>query len=84
MEAQNTGGSINQTMLRGSLWAVAMRWFSTWFVLFSSKFIILGILDLVFGDEVLFGGIIPFFVVVFAILIAENLIARISLKLSGD
>ena len=64
--------------------AVRMRWFATWFVLFASKFIILGILDQVFGDQVLFGGIIPFFVVVFVILIAENLITRISYKLSGD
>ena len=64
--------------------AVTMRWVATWFVLFASKFIILGILDLVFGDQVLFGGIIPFFVVVFAILIAEQIITRISYRLSGD
>jgi hypothetical protein len=64
--------------------ATAMRWFSTWFVLFSSKFAILGILDLAFGDAVTFGGIIPFFVVVIAILVVENVITKISYKLGGE
>ena len=64
--------------------AVAMQWVGTWFVLFASKFIILGVLDFVFGDQVLFGGIIPFFVVVITIIVVENVIARISQKLSDD
>ena len=63
--------------------AQAMRWFATWFVLFSSKFVILGAIGLVFGDHVDFGGIIPFFAVVFSILIAEAVVAKLAYAL-GD
>ena len=58
-----------------------LRILASWFVLFASKFIILGILDLAFGDLVLFAGphhgILAFLVVVFAILIAEQAIIRL-------
>ena len=64
--------------------AVAMRWFLAWFIVFSSKFVILAVVDLIFGDHVDFGGIIPFFAVVFSILIAEALIARLAYSLGDD
>jgi hypothetical protein len=54
----------------------AMRWLTTWFIMFSSKFVILGVIGLIFGDHVDFGGVIPFFAVVFSILIAEALAAK--------
>jgi hypothetical protein len=63
--------------------AQAMRWFATWFVLFSSKFVILGAVGVIFGEHVDFGGIIPFFAVVFSILIAEFLVSK-PLHAMGD
>jgi hypothetical protein len=62
-----------------------MRFFSAWLILFGSKFIILGAIDLAFGDRVLFGGayhgIVAFIVVVIAILAAEELTVRIYRRL---
>ncbi len=57
--------------------AKVMRWLSAWGVSFGSKFLILGAVDLVFGEHVEFGGLIPFIVVVFAIIITELVITRI-------
>ena len=60
---------------------VVLRWFSTWLVLFVSKFIILWVLDISFGDEVLFlgvwHGLIAFIIVVFAMLLAEKAIMKL-------
>ena len=64
--------------------AVAMRWFLAWFIVFSSKFVILAVVDLIFGEHVEFGGIIPFFAVVFSILGAEALIAKLAYSLGED
>lgn len=54
------------------------RILSTWFVLFSSKIIILEAINLAFGDQVLFSGpihgLVAFVIVVITILIAEQLI----------
>jgi len=62
--------------------AKAMRWFVSWLIVFSSKFVILGVIGLVFGDHVDFGGIIPFFAVVFGILIAEAVATKVLYSLS--
>lgn len=55
--------------------------FSTWFVLFASKFVMLWILQFVFGDAIVFSGayhgVVAFIVVVIAILAAEYLVTRI-------
>jgi len=60
---------------------VALRWLSTWAVLFISKFIILWVLDISFGDEVQFlgplHGLVAFIIVVFAILLAEKAIIKL-------
>ena len=62
-----------------------MRYFSAWFILFASKFVMLGLIDLMFGDEVYFGGplhgILAFFVVVFAMLGAEEGVVRFTRSL---
>ena len=63
--------------------ATAKRLFATWFILFSSKFVILEAINLVFGANVEFGGVIPFIVVVFAIMAAELITSRIY-ALLGD
>ncbi len=54
-----------------------MRWFLAWVVVFGSKFVMLWIIDLVFGEHVELGGIIPFYAVVFSIIFAELAITRI-------
>lgn len=55
--------------------------FSTWFVLFASKFVMLWILQFLFGDDIVFSGayhgVVAFIVVVMAILAAEYVLTRI-------
>ena len=67
-------------------WATFMRWFSAWVVLFGSKFVILGAIDLVFGDQVVFGGplhgIVLIIAVLFTMLGVEELFARIYRRLA--
>ena len=63
--------------------ALAKRLFTTWLILFGSKFVILEAINLVFGARVEFGGVIPFIVVVFAIMAAEFITSRIYAQL-GD
>ena len=62
------------------------RFFSSWAVLFFSKIIILEALNIAFGNKILFtgpfNGLVSFIVVVFAILIAEQIIIRIYYKLA--
>ena len=57
-----------------------LRFFTAWLILFGSKFVILGAVDLVFGDEVRFGGpihgVVAFVVVVMVMLLAEEGIVR--------
>jgi hypothetical protein len=57
--------------------AKVLRWLSAWAVLFGSKFVILEAVNLAFGEHVEFGGIVPFIVVVFAIIITEVILTRI-------
>ena len=57
-----------------------MRYLSAWAILFISKFIILAAINQVFGASVVFSGalhgVIAFIVVVFAMLLAEELMVR--------
>ena len=57
--------------------AKVLRWFGAWVILFGSKFVMLEVVDLVFGEHVELGGIIPFYAVAFSIIGAELLITRI-------
>ena len=57
--------------------ALILRVLLTWGVLFSSKFIILGAVDVVFGEHVEFGGLIPFIVLVSSMLATEEILSRI-------
>lgn len=70
---------------KGTSFAKFMRFFSAWFILFVSKFVILGAIKLAFGDGVIFGGpvhgVVAFIAVVFAMLGAEELIVRIYRRL---
>jgi len=55
--------------------------FTTWFVLFASKFVMLWVLQLLFGDAIIFAGVyhgvVTFIVLVVAILLAEYLLMRL-------
>jgi len=64
--------------------ATAKRILTSWLVLFGSKFLILEAVDLVFGDKVEFGGVIPFIIVVIAIIVAEAIITKIYGLLGND
>ena len=58
--------------------AKVKRFFATWVLLAGSKFLILVAFDVVFGEHVEFGGIIPFVVVVIGIVATESIITGIS------
>ncbi|MGI9624964.1 MAG: hypothetical protein ACR2PK_19205 [Acidimicrobiales bacterium] len=57
--------------------AVVLRFLATWAVLFASKFVILEVVDLIFGDDVEFGGLLPFIAIVVVMLAAEAVIERV-------
>jgi len=69
-----TGGYIAGKNLRGGKY---IRIFVAWAILFGSKFVILWIIDIKFGDHVEFVGVIPFIIMLFTMLIAEGLFARL-------
>ncbi|NIV17257.1 MAG: hypothetical protein GWN47_02360 [Woeseiaceae bacterium] len=64
-----------------------LRLFTAWLILFGSKFVMLGAIDIVFGDAVLFTGplhgVVAFIVVVVVMLIAEEAIARVYRRLAA-
>lgn len=68
----------------GGFWTF-MRYFSAWAILFTSKFVILWAIDFAFGDDIHFigvaHGIVPLLIVIFAMLIAEELVVRIYRRL---
>ena len=57
--------------------AVILRVLATWAVLFGSKFVILEAVDIVFGDDVDLGGLVPFIALAIALLAAETILTRI-------
>jgi len=63
----------------GSL-AKFLRWFCAWLVLFGSKFVMLGAIDLLLGDHVMFTGplhgVVAFIVVVVVMVVAEGIADR--------
>lgn len=60
--------------------ARALRYLSAWAILFGSKFVMLGALDMAFGEGVSFGGpmhgVVAFIIVVVAMLVAEESLTR--------
>lgn len=70
----------------GVLWTVG-RYLSAWLILFSSKFIMLGVIDRVLGEGVHFSGPLhgagPFIWLVVAMLAAEELLTRLYKKLGS-
>jgi len=56
---------------------VFLRWFTAWLILFGSKFLILFIIDIVFGSRVEFSNVIVFIVVVITIVLVEFFVTRL-------
>lgn len=69
----------------GAVWTF-LRFFSAWLILFGSKFVMLGVIDRVLGDSLVFGGpmhgVIAFIGVIVAMLATEELVMRIYRRLS--
>lgn len=65
---------------RPGKWMTFLRFFFAWLVLFGSKFVILEAITVLFGDKVRFDGrfhgLLTLIVVVVAMLVAEELLAR--------
>ena len=64
-----------------------MRYLSAWLILFGSKFVMLGAIDLAFGDEIHFGGTIawrrsPLLSSIVVMLAAEELAVRLNKRLA--
>jgi hypothetical protein len=63
-----------------------MRYFTAWAILFGSKFVILEIINLTFGDEVHFGGpmhgVVAFIAVVVGMVVVEELVMRFYRRLA--
>ena len=63
-----------------SRWAKFLRILTAWLILFLSKFIILGAINYLFGEDIVFSGplhgVVAFIVVIVVMLIAEQLIIR--------
>ena len=63
-----------------------LRFFCAWLVLFGSKFVILWVLEIVFGDAIVFTGIwhgvVTLIVVLVVMVLAEEVVARIYRRLS--
>lgn len=63
-----------------------MRFFCAWLVLFGSKFVILGAIDLAFGDRVDFGGpfhgLVALIVVIVVMLAGEQAMVRLYRRLA--
>ena len=61
------------------------RYLTAWLILFGSKFVMLGAIDVVFGDSVEFTGplhgVVAFIVVVVVMLVAEEFVVRLNRRL---
>ena len=69
---------------KGGKGATGKRLIASWIVLFGSKFVILWAIDFVFGKKVLFGGVIPFIIVVVTIIVVEAILSKIYAMLGDD
>lgn len=58
-----------------------LRILFTWLILFSSKFLILEVVDLVFGDHVELGKFLDVIILVIALMVARELFQRIYISL---
>lgn len=71
---------------QGGKSAKILRFFSAWTILFLSKFVMLGAINLTFGGSIRFEGplhgVVAFIVVIFAMLAAEEAVVRLYRRLA--
>lgn len=65
-------------------WARVIGFLSVWAILFGSKFVILEVVDIIFGDRVELGGFLMVIAIVLAMMIARELVGRAYLALGED
>ncbi len=53
--------------------AIALMAFGVWFVMFSSKFVFIGVIDIVFGDDVNINGFFGIFAIALIVTVAHRL-----------
>jgi hypothetical protein len=58
-------------------WARVVGFVAVWAILFGSKFVILEVIDIVFGDHVELGGFLMVIAIVLAMMITRELVNRI-------
>lgn len=61
-----------------------LKLMSTWFILFLSKFLILEVVDLIFGEHVELGGFVQVLSLVIALMVARAAVQRIYLALGSS
>jgi hypothetical protein len=61
-----------------------MQIIAVWLILFLSKFVILEVVDIVFGDHVELGGFITVLTLVLVMMITREIVQRIYLSLGRD
>ena len=68
-------------------WAGFMHYFSAWAILFISKFVILGVINFAFGDDIIFSGplhgVVAFIGIVVIMLVAEEAVVHFYNRLDG-
>lgn len=62
--------------------ALVLRILAVWALLLGSKFVILDVVDIVFGEHVDLGGILPFIVLAVSLIAAELIVTRIHQSLA--
>lgn len=66
---------------RGTRSAIALMAFGVWFVMFSSKFVFIWAIDLVFGEDVNINGFFGIFVVALLVTVAHRLADLVFVRL---
>ena len=65
-------------------WARVLGFLAVWAILFGSKFVILEVVDILFGDRVELGGFLMVIAIVLAMMIARELVGRSYLALGEE
>lgn len=65
-------------------WAKVVQFLAVWAILFGSKFVILEVVDIVFGDHVDLGGFLMVIGIVVAMMVARELVNRVYIALGAS
>jgi hypothetical protein len=65
-------------------WARVIGFLAVWAILFGSKFVILEVVDIVFGDHVELGGFLMVIAIVLAMMVSREIVGRAYLALGKE